>query len=602
VYIGADIEQVLGFAPMAVLPDFDEVSEEVSAEHLLRLSSAIEHARRQGSLNNCIFTGTAAGVGVTTLATRVRDVLEAMGRPTVLLDSSGTPAPPARASERRRATDEEAAKRGSRSTALLRQVAAEAEMQQESLVLTDTAPLPISAETEYLARFVDCAIVVVESGVTTRAQLLAAVNTLQRLDVAAMGFVLNRVKLETADPAFHHSIQDIEKHHQAQSMSAARRTVRTSPMADEYSPDAKELPSESSVPANSVPAAPEPAPEAPVRRQPHAAPQWITAAPVKPWLPQPKQTSSSADSDTPWWLLDVHSTSAPLDSDVEKERESEPPAPSRPVPQSPHVSAQSLEDANSWSDDFVPLTTPRAAPIVTREVAAAPPEKLDQKPYWPAAQEAVPRVAETIAPFTLREAAAMAADKVVQLPAEKIAPIAAGKVEPVAVRQAAPAVAPEAAPAVVRQPEREAIPDPSAPRLISLRGLLFSTGVKNLGKMRESVPQAESAPLLPKIKTESTVAAPIASPLAEPVPIAAAPVPAAPVEAKVVNTSPKREVGKEIPEVTAQPEFLSPREFVPVKQNESPREPAPLSRGDRRDEYDDLQILPSRRGQYKRRG
>ena len=186
------------------------------------------------------------------MATRVCDVLEAMGRPTVLLDSSGTSAPArARSATSAASADEAAAKRGSRSTALLKKVAAETEMQQESLVLTDTAPLLISAETEYLARFVDCAIVVVESGVTTRAQLLAAVNTLQRLDVAAMGFVLNRVKLAKADPAFRRSIQDIEKHHQAQSMSSARRTVRTSPMADGFIPDAKELPSESSVPAES---------------------------------------------------------------------------------------------------------------------------------------------------------------------------------------------------------------------------------------------------------------------------------------------------------------------------------------------------------------
>ena len=83
-------------------------------------------------------------------------------------------------------------------------------------MLTDTAPLLISAETEYLARFVDCAIVVVESGVTTRAQFLAAVNTLQRLEVAAVGFVLNRVKLGMADPAFRRSVQDIEKHQHAQ--------------------------------------------------------------------------------------------------------------------------------------------------------------------------------------------------------------------------------------------------------------------------------------------------------------------------------------------------------------------------------------------------
>jgi len=49
VYIGADIEQTLGFAAMAVVPDFDEVSEEVSAEHLLRLASAIEHARNRAT-------------------------------------------------------------------------------------------------------------------------------------------------------------------------------------------------------------------------------------------------------------------------------------------------------------------------------------------------------------------------------------------------------------------------------------------------------------------------------------------------------------------------------------------------------------------------
>jgi len=88
VYVASNVEQLLGFAPMAVLPDFDEVSEEVFSEHLLRLSATIEHARKQGSLKNCIFTGTAPGTGVTTVLKRVRDILEAMGRPTVLLDGN----------------------------------------------------------------------------------------------------------------------------------------------------------------------------------------------------------------------------------------------------------------------------------------------------------------------------------------------------------------------------------------------------------------------------------------------------------------------------------------------------------------------------------
>ena len=81
-----------------------------------------------------------------------------------------------------------------------------------ALYCVDTPPLVLSAETEYLARSVDGALVVIRSGVTTRAQLLAAVNTLQRLEVGAVGFVLNGVSLAKADPAFRHSLEDMEKH------------------------------------------------------------------------------------------------------------------------------------------------------------------------------------------------------------------------------------------------------------------------------------------------------------------------------------------------------------------------------------------------------
>ena len=70
----------------------------------------------------------------------------------------------------------------------------------------------MAAETEYLARFVDATIIVIESGVTTRAQLREAAATLQRLDVASVGFVLNRVTLEKADPSFRHSVQVTEKY------------------------------------------------------------------------------------------------------------------------------------------------------------------------------------------------------------------------------------------------------------------------------------------------------------------------------------------------------------------------------------------------------
>jgi uncharacterized protein involved in exopolysaccharide biosynthesis len=223
VYIATDVERVLGFPPMSVLPDFDQVTDGVAEEHLLRLSATIEHARQQGNLKSCIFTGTGPGVGVTTVSTRVRTLLEAMGRATVLVDASGTPPPSPRDSSSglglQDTSSQLATQRGSRSTALLAQLAEERETEVESLIITDTAPLVVSAETEYLARFVDCAIVVVESGVTTRLQLRQVANSLQRLDVVAVGFVLNRVGLKKADPAFRKSIQDIERHLRAQSGS-----------------------------------------------------------------------------------------------------------------------------------------------------------------------------------------------------------------------------------------------------------------------------------------------------------------------------------------------------------------------------------------------
>ena len=242
VYIATDVERVLGFAPMAVLPDFVEVSDRVVEEHMLRLAAGIEYARQQGNLRSCIFTGTGPGTGVTTVVTRVREMLEAMGRETVLVDASGTPLPPPAASSGglglQDSSSQLATRPGSRSTALLQQLADETETGEESLVLTDTAPLTVSAETEYLARLVDCAIIVIESGATTRAQLREVAHSLQRVDVAAVGFVLNRVSLKKADPAFRRSVRGIERHLRAQGRSFKEELEEMQKQKKLQSPDA----------------------------------------------------------------------------------------------------------------------------------------------------------------------------------------------------------------------------------------------------------------------------------------------------------------------------------------------------------------------------
>ena len=223
IYIAADVERVLGVKVMAQLPDFEQVSDGVAEEHLLRLAATIEHAHQLGNIRSCIFTGTGSGAGVTTVATKINSMLETMGQPTALVDAAWTQPANSHSSfsglSDRDAANQLASQRGSRSIGLLQQLAEAAETGVDNLILTDAAPLAVSAETEYLARFVDAAIIVVESGVTTRTQLQEAAAAVQRLDVGAVGFVLNRVSLEKADDAFRGSIDQMEDYLRAQSGS-----------------------------------------------------------------------------------------------------------------------------------------------------------------------------------------------------------------------------------------------------------------------------------------------------------------------------------------------------------------------------------------------
>ncbi len=573
IYIAADIEQALGFAPMAVLPDFDEVSDEAASDQLLRLSSTIEHARQHGDLKNCIFTGTAAGTGVTTVATRVRDVLEAMGRPTVLLDASGTPLPPAYGG----AKGKPATQRGSRSTALLQQVKAETQMRQENLVLTDTAPLLISAETEYLARFVDSAIVVAESGVTTRPQLLAAVSALQRLGVGTVGLVLNRVKLAKADPAFRRSIHDIETHLQSQSMSASGRAVRTNYPAPEPLPETRELPCETAAVPHAAPVAPEPKPAPKVAaveaKQP--TPQTPVPAPSRVTAPSqsPEESSVPNGEPDPWWLAEANPQHNEVHWQPLAPRKQTAPAPSpSPVvePAKPQVlSWESLaKPAASAPDIAIPAA--QAEPDGLKPISAAPSEYTHEFKHW---------TAPVCAVETPRGSAAL-----------KSSP-------EIAKREAAPVAAPQAVPEEVPKPDRNENVNQTEPqseslpesRLNGLRGMLFSLGLKNLGKARGSASDYDDPSLPPESDPEPTILAHSFTPFPEP-----APAVDTPPSPKASNVSVKP--------VIAQPEFLPPQEFVPVKDKEPVRETGSTAHNDRGESDDEVQILPSRRGQYWTRG
>jgi hypothetical protein len=224
IYVASDVEHLLGFAPMAQLPDFSEVSNEVADEHFLRLASGIDHAFKDRNLSHCVFTGTGPGVGVTSVAARVKQMLDGLRKSAVI---AGVPemSPPAP-----RGGQHETALRGDDLPMLhqlINETEGEAEGARREIILADSAPLTASEETEHLVCSADCAIIVIEAGVTTRAQLRSVANTLQRIKAPAVGFVLNRVRLATSDAAFRRSIKEMSRHLPTQGQSTDWQMLQT---------------------------------------------------------------------------------------------------------------------------------------------------------------------------------------------------------------------------------------------------------------------------------------------------------------------------------------------------------------------------------------
>lgn len=559
IYIAKDVERVLGFTPMAQLPDFDEVGAGVEEEYLLRLAAALEHAYQQGALKSCIFTGVAPGSGATTVASRVTAMLEAMGRSTVLVDASSAPLPAPTAES---APESESglvpAPRGSRSTALLQQMAEETG--EDTIVLSDTAPLLVSGETEYLARFVDSAIVVIQSGVTTKAQLRDVAHTLQRLDVSAVGFVLNRISKETANPSFRDSVRAVEhriygtaraREENAPKASRARKK-QASKSEDPDPPEGDKRPKpEASAPSRMV--APDLVEESIAHSAPFEPPPPIPA-------PPPVFVAESIPAPPPAFVAE--SILAPA-SMAETEPRAE-----RPAERSEERSAGSPLRGRPLRET---APAPAAAPVraETRTPEPEPQAVAPVVPPVPAAKPAEDTVAPRVAAF------------VEEQPEAQAAPHAAmGGANPAAMQELAlqtRATAPEG--------DLREVPY-SAARLGGLRNLLVSLGLRSLNKDVE-LRETETAEPRPERAPDRPAERPVY----------------AETLASLATTAAAQEPATDPVEVVATPEFLPPKPMIEVTEKEPEKDqvrPATPPRKNRWDS-DDIETLPSWRGQYRKR-
>ena len=559
---------------------------------MLRLTAAIDHACRQGNLKNCIFTAVGVGAGTTTIATRVRSMLESMGRPAVLVDASGGAVSPSQTSgqSQGRSTALMATDRASQSSVLMQQLSDEGE-EVESLVLTDTAPLAISAETEYLARYVDAAIVVLESGVTTRAQLRAAADTLARLDVAAVGFVLNKVGLKNADLPFRHTVRAMEEHQSLQSRISPRLRAQAPPATQEIGAGrtpasldkgasqgtAREL-----SPGVSTPAVPAPsqarADDLPARQR--TGPTRLHARRWPPrsvrWLPRMRRIFRARVKPARRALLRLPFPAAQAVREAvaqaseaeagKKQQVAETVLPQRPM-RTPERPEQNPQMSPAAEQTLVEAAVPQAAPAPGAPVPAG----VQARPAGQTSQAGPPgRPLQDPAQLRLQEWEDFA--------------VSAG-VKPEAVRPSEN----------TGQPRRESA-GTHASQLDSLRELSFADALKNLPKQAPE-PAAPILVDLPQPELEVTRAPSTHARFEEPLiagrMAASAPRTSAPQPDRA-RTAPSPTL------VTAQPEFLPPKPSEEAE-GKGAKKGSNAARRDRHESMDDVEILPSWRGQYKKR-
>jgi succinoglycan biosynthesis transport protein ExoP len=254
IYTPQDIENVVGFHPLGVLVDEDEFRQEISGEYYFRLAAGVDYAVRNSGVRTFLFTSPAHGSGTTAVVRKLNEELRGFNLRTRTITASGTDKLEISREdvllcsdhllESRNRTDEiqsspltplvaffdyQGKPKGREGTAASTVVQT---LHQAGdlcdVVLIDASPLPISAHTEYLARLVDATVLVVKSGMTTKQELERAARLLERLEVAGVAVILNKISLDRADRALKREFRGYEQSLRKRPSAAASATAEGS--------------------------------------------------------------------------------------------------------------------------------------------------------------------------------------------------------------------------------------------------------------------------------------------------------------------------------------------------------------------------------------
>ena len=216
IYLSSDLQDVIGFAPMAVLPAREEVSERMMDEYILRLAAGVESARRTAEAQSIIITAVSAETDTSTLLRDLARKLEALRLRVLVLPASELLITSKDTIEHRVAQQgdgHEASTRLIQTGEGIASAKLDRRKHQYDIILIHAAPVLHSAETEYAARCADGTILVAESGVTLKAELIGVTTLLSRLRVNGVGAVLYGLHLEQADASFRHALHVLKQRH-----------------------------------------------------------------------------------------------------------------------------------------------------------------------------------------------------------------------------------------------------------------------------------------------------------------------------------------------------------------------------------------------------
>jgi Mrp family chromosome partitioning ATPase len=234
IYTPGDVEQVVGFHPIGVLVDEDRLPGEVAGEYYFRLAAGIDHAVRSSGARIFLFTSAAHGAGTSTVVRKLSEQLRLLNLRTRtmtttasgeldLLSSNDSPVPhnkwnrpddvlqgPPAPTNIAYNHPRNQLQRDVPPPNWVEQTLNRAAMEFD-VVLIDAQPMPVSAQTEYLARLADATVLVVKARGTTRQDLECTARVLERLEVPGVAVILNKMRVDRADGALKKSLQSYEK-------------------------------------------------------------------------------------------------------------------------------------------------------------------------------------------------------------------------------------------------------------------------------------------------------------------------------------------------------------------------------------------------------